>query len=180
MQLNLTIEGHAIVTVDGMIAAADGNMPPRLRNDADWRLFQAALDTAVLVVLGRHGHQRHPNPGRRRLVATSTVTGLVPDPADSHAKLWNPRTLAFDAALAELGITSGIVAITGGTSVFETFLPLYSSFILVEVPRLILPGGTPCFKSGHPRLVLAEAGLVPGEPELIDANAGIALTRWSR
>ncbi|MDB5506081.1 MAG: dihydrofolate reductase [Devosia sp.] len=179
MPLNLTIEGHAIVTVDGMIAAADGNMPPRLRNDADWRLFQAALDTAVLVVLGRHGHQRHPNPGRRRLVATSTVTALAVDPADAQATLWNPATQDFAAAMAKLGIVAGTVAITGGTSVFDTFLPLYTSFVLVEVPRLILPGGTPCFSSGHPRLVLAEAGLVPGGPELIDANAGIALTRWT-
>ena len=65
---SVIVEGHAIVSVDGMIAAADGSMPPALRNEADWRIFQAALDAAVLVVLGRLGHERNPNPGRKRLV----------------------------------------------------------------------------------------------------------------
>ena len=79
----LEFEGHAIVSVDGMIADAEGLMPAALRNDADWRLFQAALDGAALVVLGRLGHARHPNPGRRRLVVTRAVEALAPDPQDS-------------------------------------------------------------------------------------------------
>ncbi|MFX7748073.1 hypothetical protein ABTK03_22080, partial [Acinetobacter baumannii] len=71
-------------------------MPQRLMNDADWRLFQAALDRAELVVLGRVGHQRHPNPGRRRLVLTRSVTGLVVDPADRCAHFWNPEHVTFN------------------------------------------------------------------------------------
>ena len=87
----ISFEGHAIVSVDGMIAAADGSMPPELRSDADWRLFQAALDRAALVVLGRVGHAKHPNPGRRRLVMTRSVGRLARDPDDPLATLWNPR-----------------------------------------------------------------------------------------
>ena len=44
---SVIIEGHAIVSVDGMIAAADGTMPPALRSEPDWRIFQAALDVAA-------------------------------------------------------------------------------------------------------------------------------------
>src|SRR5690606_35238256 len=78
----ILVEGHAIVSSDGMIAAADGSMPPQLRNDTDWRIFQSALDQAALVVLGRIGHARHPNPGRRRLVLTHSVAELEADPQD--------------------------------------------------------------------------------------------------
>ncbi len=73
-----------------MIADQQGQMPPQLRNDADWQQFQAALDQAALVVLGREGHQKHPNPGRRRLVLTRRVRGLVLDPEDRLSHFWNP------------------------------------------------------------------------------------------
>jgi dihydrofolate reductase len=176
----LDFEGHAIVSADSMIAAADGTMPEALRNDADWRLFQAALDKAVLVVLGRLAHERHPNPGRRRLVVTSRVPTAETDPADPNATLWNPAGLSLSALLSQLGIATGTIAITGGTRVFDLFLPHYTRFALSEVPGLTLPNGRPSFTAGPPRTVLAAAGLEPAEPELIDPVAGIALTRWTR
>ncbi|MBL8594343.1 MAG: dihydrofolate reductase, partial [Devosia sp.] len=109
---SVIVEGHAIVSVDGMIAAADGSMPPALRNEADWRIFQAALDAAALVVLGRLGHERHPNPGRKRLVLTRSVATLERDPADALTQFWNPAGLDIGEVLTELGISDGTIAIT--------------------------------------------------------------------
>lgn len=175
---SVSIEGHAIVSVDGMIAAADGSMPPELRNDADWKFFQAALDRSALVVLGRLGHDRHPNPGRRRLVLTRSVSDLAPDPKDPLATLWNPAGIDVPSVLGRLGIDSGTIAITGGVGTFDLFLPYYDRFVLSEVRGLTLEGGIPCFTKGHPRFVLPGAGLEARDMELIDR--GIVQTHWVR
>ncbi len=175
---NVSVEGHAIVSVDGMIAAADGSMPPALRNEADWRIFQAALDAAVLVVLGRLGHERHPNPGRRRLVLTRSVQAFERDPGDSLTQLWNPAGIGIADVLARLGIEQGTVAVTGGTGTFDLFLPLFDRFVLAEVRELTLPDGIACFSKGHPRLVLPGAGLEARDMELIDR--GVVQTQWVR
>jgi len=177
-QSSVIVEGHAIVSVDGMIAAADGSMPPALRNEADWRLFQAALDRAALVVLGRVGHSRHPNPGRRRLVLTRSVIALEPDGADPLTHFWNPAGLGIADVLAQLGIADGTIAITGGTGTFDLFLPLFDRFVLAEVRDLMLPDGIPTFSKGHPRLVLKGSGLEARDMELIDR--GVVQTQWVR
>lgn len=169
-------EGHAIVSEDGMIADANGDMPAALRNDADWRLFQTALDRAALVVLGRLGHARHPNPGRRRLVLTRSVTDLMSDPADPLATYWNPEGIAIEAVLERLDIASGTIAITGGTGAFDLFVPRYTRFVLSEVRGLMIPEGTPCFSKGHPRLVLPGAGLAARDMDVIDRN--VVQTVW--
>jgi len=179
-RLRLRFEAHAIVTADGMIADAAGAMPDELRNQADWQAFQAALDVATLVVVGRLGHERHPNPGRRRLVLTRAVSTLIPDARDPLALLWNPVATPFGRVLDALEIADGTIAITGGTGVFDHFLAVYDRFALSEVHRFVLPGGTPCFGGGHPRAVLAANGLVPGEGTLIDAAAGVTATPWLR
>ena len=176
----LRFEGHAIVSADGMIAVADGTVPAALRNDIDWRQFQAALDGSVLVVLGRLGHRNHPNPGRRRLVFTGSVEGLAADPADANATLFNPAGATLAAALASFGIAGGTIAVTGGTRIFEYFLPLYDRFSLAEVQELGLPGGRPCFVDRHPRAALSAAGLLPRRFELIDPPAKVTLTSWQR
>jgi hypothetical protein len=173
----IAIEGHAIVSADGMISAADGTMPDALRNEPDWRLFQAALDRAALVVVGRLGHERHPNPGRRRLVMTRSVADASPDPADPLATLWNPAGLELGALLGRLGIASGTIAVTGGTRVFDFFLPRFTAFALSEVHRLVLPGGRPAFRAGHPRAVLANAGLLPASLDQLAPD--VSLTRWA-
>ncbi len=173
----LIIEGHAIVSADGMIADAAGEYPAALRNDADWRLYQAALDRAAVVVVGRRGHERFPNPGRRRLVLTRSVERLADDPNDQRATLWNPAGLPLREALAEMGVDDGIVAITG---VFDRFVGDYDRFALSESHRLLIPGGTPCFAGGHPRVVLAAAGLKPETVELIDPDAMVTTTLWAR
>ncbi|MDB5561531.1 MAG: dihydrofolate reductase [Hyphomicrobiales bacterium] len=174
----IVIEGHAIVSADGMIASADGSMPQALRNDADWRIFQAALDRATLVVLGRLGHLRHPNPGRRRLVFTRGVEGLQPDASDPLATYCNPGNAAPSVLFDQLGISGGLIAVTGGTGVFDYFLPHYDRFALAEVHEFTLLGGTPCFAGGHPRTMLAASGLRPTGFEMIDE--GVSLTQWQR
>jgi hypothetical protein len=176
----LRVEGHAIVSADGMIADARGLMPDRLRNDADWRYFQAALDRAALVVLGRLGHARHPNGGRRRLVLTHQIDALEPDRHDPLATFWNPAGMPVEAVLEKIGVREGTLAITGGTGSFDLFLPFYDSFILAEVHGFLLPGGTPCFSTGHPRDTLTTAGLRPGETCTIDATANVTQTGWTR
>jgi hypothetical protein len=174
----ILVEGHAIVSADGMIANPDGTMPPELRSDADWRLFQAALDRSALVVLGRLGHLRHPNPGRRRLVLTRSVVDLQPDPVDAQASYWNPAGIDITAALGRLGIDQGTIAITGGTGTFDLFLPWYDRFVLAEVRGLRMHDGTPCFSKGHPRFVLPGAGLEARDMETIDR--GVVQTQWVR
>ena len=177
----IEIEGHAIVSGDGMISAADGSMPPTLHNDADWAHFQGALKRSALVVLGRPGHLRHPNIGRRpRLVFTSTVERFAVDPIDQMATFYNPAGASFAELLAHLGIIEGVIAVTGGTRVFDYFLPLYDRFDLAETNGITLPEGRPCFAGGHPRTALSSAGLAPAQFEFIDANAGVTLTRWMR
>lgn len=176
----LRVEGHAIVSADGMIADARGEMPDRLKNDADWRYFQDALDKAALVVLGRLGHARHPNSGRRRLVLTHQIEGQEQDRHDPLATFWNPAGVPLQHVLTSLGISDGTLAITGGTGSFDLFLPHYDSFVLAEVHGFLLPGGTPCFSTGHPRNALAAAGLHPNSTRTIDAAANVTQTGWTR
>jgi len=180
LPVDVRFEGHAIVSADGMIAAADGSMPAALRNEADWQQFQAALDASVLVVVGRLGHAAHPGRARRRLVLTSGVADLAPDAADPRALLFNPKGTTLEMALARAGIASGTIAVTGGTRVFDYFLPLLGQFELAEVNGLVIPGGRPCFPTGHPRAVLAASGMLPVRFAPIDAKAGVTLTRWQR
>lgn len=174
----ITYEGHAIVSVDGMIADATGAMPPALRNDADWQSFQAALDRSALVVLGRLGHSRHPNPGRRRLVLSRSVKDLAVDPVDQRAVFWNPANIDIGTVLERLGIAAGTIAITGGTGTFDLFLPHYGRFVLAVVKDLKLPNGIPCFSAGTPREVLAAHGLVLRSEVAIDV--GVSQSVWER
>jgi dihydrofolate reductase len=174
----IEIIGHAIVSADGMIADRNRRMPPTLRNDADWHRFQAALDRAALVVLGRVGHEAHRNPGRKRLVVTSRVAWLERDPADENTMLWNPDGISFRRVLTGLGIVEGTIGVTGGQRVFDLFLPGFTSFDLVTVAGVTIPDGVPCFSTGLPWEVLAKAGMTAGEVEELDR--GVTLTTWHR
>ena len=174
--MTIEIVGHAIVSADGRIADRHRQMPPELRNDADWTQFQAALDRAALVVLGRLGHESHPNPGRRRLVVTSRVARL--EPIDELVTLWNPAGLDILEAARELGVTDGTIAVTGGQGVFDLFLRRFTQFDLVTVDGVLIPDGVPCFSGGWPDDVLAENGMGVVRSETI--GDGVRLQVWRR
>jgi dihydrofolate reductase len=170
------ITGHAIVSADGRIADRTGMMPTQLRRASDWARFQAALDRAELVVLGRRGHEAHVNPGRRRLVLTRRIERL--ERIDALVTLWNPAGLDLGAALAELGIDEGDIAVTGGQAVFDQFLPHFTGFDLAIVDDVLLPDGVPCFSGGWPDEVLTGAGLAVAERG--ELEPGLRLELWRR
>lgn len=175
------IEGHAIISADDMIADASGAMPKTLRNPADWARFQAALDRAVVVVLGRHSHEATPNPRRRnRLVMTRSVAGLERRP---DGWWWNPEGVDIAEALAMVAPAGGNVAVPGGREVFDFFLGAgFDAFHLARIAGVMLPGGVPAFSAcadgTSADAVLAARGMIAGETETLDAEAGVTLTAW--
>jgi dihydrofolate reductase len=179
------IEGYVIVSADGMIANAKGEMPDALRNPADQKFFQAGLDGAAVIVHGRHSHEGGPRADRRkRLVLTQQISATAPDPSHPHALLWNPAGATLEQAIAELGAADGTVAIIGGTAVFSMFLPRYDAFHLSRAANAKIPGGRPVFAAvgphASPEDVLASHGLKPGPRRDLDAAAGISLVTWQR
>jgi len=179
------IEGYAIVSANGMIADADGVMPPAIRNDADQKFLQAEMDRAAVLVHGRHSHEGGPRAAsRKRLVVTRRTKSLAPDPAYPNALLWNPAGATLEEAVAAIGAGSGIIAVIGGTDVFGWFLPRFDAFHLTRAEHANIPGGRPLFPPttppATPEDVLSRHGLRPGPRRDLDAAAGVTLTTWSR
>jgi hypothetical protein len=175
--------GHAIVSEDDRIAGPDGRTPGSLRNEADWRRFQAALDEAVITVLGRRGHEANPNRhGRNRLVLSSTARGLE---RRADAWWWNPQGLPLAAALAEAAPGGGVVAVPGGRPVFDLFLDIgFDEFHLARVYGVTVPDGVPVFTGVLDGLgaddILARCGLAADPPAVLDPAGPVELTRWHR
>jgi dihydrofolate reductase len=179
---NYRIEGHAIVSADGMIADAEGDKPAALDNAADWARFQTALDQAAIVVLGRRSHEAVPNlRGRNRLILSHGVTALE---RRGDGLWWNPDGAPLADALTKAAPDGGTAAVIGGRQVFDTFLAAFDSFHLSRTPGVSLPGGVPLFSAcgdgTSPGEVLREAGLTEGEREMLDAEAGVSVTVWRR
>ncbi len=177
------IHGHAIVSADDRIAGPDGLTPPSLRNDADWRRFQRALDDAAVTVLGRLGHEANPNVrGRNRLVLSSSAAGIERHP---DGWWWNPAAAPLDEALRLAAPDGGIVAVPGGRRVFDLFLALgFDEFHLARAESVHLGSGVPVFSGlaeGRPATALLAAhGLVAAAPEILDREAEVTFTRWYR
>ncbi len=179
------IEGYVIVSSDGMIADARGVMPDSIRNEADQRFFQEALDHVAVVVHGRHSHEGGPRAARRkRLVVTRQVATVAPDPAHPNSLLWNPAGISLDEAIAALGAADGAIAAIGGTEVFSMFLPLYDVFNLSRAAKAKIPGGRPVFEEVGPNAtpddVLTRHGLKPGPRRELDPQAGVSEVTWER
>ena len=179
------IEGYVIVSTDGMLADAKGEMPDSIRNDADQRFFQDALDRAAAVVHGRHSHEGGPRAARRkRLILTRQIAALAPDPAHANALLWNPLGASLEQALDRLGVRDGTVAVIGGPEVFSLFLPLYNAFHLSRAANANIPGGLAAFAevgpNATPEDVLAQRGFRPGARRDLDAAAGVSVVTWER
>jgi dihydrofolate reductase len=179
------VEGYAIVSADGMIADRNGEMPETLRNDADQRFLQSAMDRAAVIVHGRHSHEGGPRAAtRKRIIVTRQIAAVAPDRTHPNAVLWNPAGATLEQAMAALGVGDGTIAVIGGTEIFGWFLPLYDAFHLTRAAHAHMPGGRPLFPQAGPGTtpqdVLGRYGLRAGPPRDIDAAAGITLTTWER
>ena len=87
----LRIEGYVIVSADGMLADATGEMPRSLKFQADQTFFESALDAASVVVHGRNSFEDQPCSAQRtRIILTRKVAALAADPENPKATLWNP------------------------------------------------------------------------------------------
>ncbi len=177
------IHGHAIISENDCIADSTGVTPPELRNDADRRRFQAALDSAVVTVLGRLGHEANPNrKSRNRLVLSSSAKGVE---RREDAWWWNPADASAEQALAAAAPRGGVVAVPGGRRVFDLFLEIgFDAFDLARVHDLVIPGGIPIFsavKTGmRPENLLAAHGLMLQSTEVLDSAASVGLALWRR
>jgi dihydrofolate reductase len=179
------VVGYVIVSSDGMIADAKGEMPEAIRNDADQEFFQSGLDRAAVIVHGRHSHEGGPrSAARKRLILTRQVAKLAPDPARPNSLLWNPAGCPLEEAMKALGAVDGTIAVIGGTEVFSMFLPLYDTFYLSHAARATIPGGRPAFEEVGPNTtpddVLARHGLKAGPRRDLDRQAGVMVVTWER
>ena len=179
------IEGYVIVSADGMLADAKGEMPASIRNDADQRFFQEALDRAAAIVHGRHSDEGGPRAARRkRLILTRQIAAIAPDPTHANALLWNPLGASLEQALERLGVTEGTIAVIGGPAVFSLFLPLYDAFHLSRAANAKIPGGLAVFTevgpNATPEDVLTRRGFKPGARRDLDAAAGVSVVTWER
>jgi dihydrofolate reductase len=175
--------GYAIVSEDGMLADAAGTIPPPLIVKADQDFFMRGLDAAAALVHGRNSAEQPTSPARRRLIATHGLATTQSMTGQPNALRWNPQGTPVDAALAELGVAQGDIAIIGGTDIFGLFLPRYALFHLTRVPHVRLPGGRPVFPGvplQTPEALLAAAGLHPGPATLLDARQAVSVVSWQR
>jgi dihydrofolate reductase len=178
-----TVEGHAILSADDRIADANGDKPKALQNDADWANFQAALDAAVAVVIGRASHEADPDRKQRnRVIVSSKANGLE---RRDDGWWWNPDAVGWRDMLAKVAPDGGRVAVPGGRRVFDLFLKEgMDEFHLARAHHAHLPGGVPVFSGvGDGKTAeecLAEAGFAPGETRDLDRDAGVTLTVWRR
>ncbi len=177
------IEGYAIVSLDGMIADKDGRMTDALIVEADQRFYAEALSRAALIVHGRNSAE----PGsqatrRRRAIVTRRIAALQQTAADGDIWLWNPRGLPFAGLLDRLALSGGIIAVVGGTEVFDLFLTIgYDAFYLTRSVRGSLPGGRPVFAAvpaKTPEDILRRAGLELADERELEQDAILAV--WER
>jgi len=177
------IEGYAIISVDGMIADANGAQPPELIVKADQLFFRRGLDRADAVAHGRFSHEGGAKAvERKRLVLTRSVESIAPHPRHPKGLLWNPAGASFEQAWEALDIADGVLAVIGGTETFGLFLAIgYDAFHLTRANRARLPGGRPIFPdvpARPPEDVLAGHNLKPGPSQLLDPEADVTLVTW--
>jgi hypothetical protein len=175
------IEGYAVISDDGMIAAADGQMPPSLMRTEDQRFYLNALDQVDVVVHGRHSAENPQSPARRRLIVTKLVRTLTADAALGNVFLWNPENVSFEDALQAFGLPVASVGILGGTDVFTPFLDRYDLFYVSRIEGVRLPGGRPVFRGVPERtpedILVAHA--LEQHREVLRAD-GLTITAWTR
>lgn len=177
------IEGFAIISREGMIAASDGSFPENLKIPADQKFYQDSVDRAAAVANGRHSSEGGPKEAaRRRIVLTRRVERVVPDPDNTNAILWNPASAPFEEAWMKLNLEDGTLAVVGGTDVFGLFLNIgYDAFFLSRAEASV-PRGRPVFpgvgRDKTPEDVLKMHGLVLRNTRPLDAATNTMLEEW--
>jgi dihydrofolate reductase len=184
--MHVSIEGYAVVSTDGMIADRNGHMPHGLKHEPDARFFREGLDSAALIVHGRHSHEQQGpiSDRRKRLIVSDRRAGFSADGSLPNAWVWNPASMPFEDACRKIGVREGEIAVSGGTGVFGLFLKIgFDVFHLSRVAKLALPGGRPVFPdvpTKTPEQVLTERGLKAGPVQVLDAAEGVTLVSWRR
>lgn len=182
----MKVEGYAVVCDNDCIADAGGYMPDSLKSEAEWAYFQAGLDAADVIVLGRKSHEVTLNPkNRKRLVMTSSVNGAVAE--GQTTVFWNPEGASLKEAVGLLGEGISSVAVTGGKRVFDYFLRTgqgYCCFHLSRMQDIYLRGGVKLFSaldpSGQtPEGYLESLGYKPSNWQALDARASVVQWRQS-
>jgi hypothetical protein len=183
MPRQLEITGYAIVSDDDKIAGAEGLIPPSLRNEEDWRLYQREQEVANLVVFARLSHELEPNIHKTpRLVVSREAAGLEQRP---DAWWWDPRRTTWEEVAARLLPTGGRVAVGGGQVVFDLFLMIgFGGFHLSRAHGVKLPGGrsvfSACDKGVPAATVLEQHGLSLSKTIPLDPAHGVEMTIWRR
>jgi dihydrofolate reductase len=180
---SIRIFGYAIISAEGMIADADGRMPDSLLVEADQSFFRASLTNAQVVVHGRHSGEGGPDANRRhRVILTSTIAAMSSISSAPHVLLWNPKGISFTEITQSLPINEGIVAVIGGTNVFDLFLSIgYDAFYLSCSARARLLGGRPVFSrvpEQSPQRILANHGLCRRREQNLGNE--VTLEEWIR
>jgi dihydrofolate reductase len=179
------IEGYAAISIEGMIAEADGAFPEAIKVEADQVFYHAGLYRADAIANGRYSAEVLPfSAGRRRLVLTRRVTALQADPDKPHVIKWNPAGATFADAWALLGLERGTLAVVGGTNVFGVFLDIgYDSFFLSRTPGSV-PNGRPVFPGVGRDLraqdVLRRSGYKLHESRVLDVSTNTILEEYRR
>jgi dihydrofolate reductase len=177
------IEGYAIISSEGMIAASDGSFPENLKIPADQKFYQNSIDRAAAVANGRHSAEGGPKEAaRRRIVLTRRVERVVPDPDNANAVLWNPASAPFEEAWMRLNVDDGTLAVVGGTDVFGLFLNIgYDIFFLTRTDARV-PRGRPVFpgvgRNAAPEDILAKHGMVLRATRMLDPATNTRLEEW--
>jgi hypothetical protein len=179
----LDITGYAIVSDDDKIAGADGLIPPSLRNEEDWKLYQREQEVANLVVFARRSHELEPNIHKTpRLVVSREAPGLEQRP---DGWWWDPRRTTWEEVAARLLPTGGRVAVGGGQVVFDLFLMIgFDGFHLSRAHGVKLPGGrsvfSACDKGVPAATVLEQHGLSLSKTIPLDSAHDVEMTIWER
>ncbi|MEW6767529.1 MAG: dihydrofolate reductase [Pseudomonadota bacterium] len=180
----LRIEGYVILSANGMLADSSHRMPSSLKFDADQKFFESALDAASIIVHGRHSFEDQKRSAERtRIVLTTKIAALAPDPGNPKSTLWNPAGASFEDACRRAGVTSGTAAIIGGPVVFGMFMDRYDTFWLSQAHRLIVPdgiGGFPGIPGKTPQQILNAHGMKAAEVRDLDPAHRVDVTAWRR
>ena len=147
----MNIEAYVVVGDDDHYCDQNGNMPESLKHEAEWAFFQAGLDAADIIVMGRRSHEITPNPKQRsRLVLTRKVTECMREGGHVY---WNPAHASLRQALSLFEGSTERLAVVGGQVAFDLFLtaPLkYDRFHLSRIHGVQVPDGRGVFSATSP------------------------------